>query len=54
MGSGGTGKGTFMRVATALVGTHNSVTTNLKEMEENKFETANFLWQTSGDDYRLG
>jgi len=42
IGSGGTGKGTFMRVATKLIGEHNAVTTSLKEMETNKFETANF------------
>ena len=42
IGSGGTGKGTFMRLATALVGTHNTASTTLKEMETNRFETANF------------
>ncbi len=42
IGSGGTGKGTFMRLATALVGEHNAVSTTLKEMEANRFEPARF------------
>ncbi len=42
IGSGGTGKGTFMRLATALVGRHNAVSTTLKEMENNRFETARY------------
>ncbi len=42
IGSGGTGKGTFMRLATALVGAHNAASTSLKEMETNRFETARF------------
>ncbi len=42
IGSGGTGKGTFMRLATALVGRHNAVSTTLKEMENSRFETARY------------
>ncbi len=42
LGSGGTGKGTFMRLAAALVGQHNATSTNLQQMESNRFETANF------------
>lgn len=42
IGSGGTGKGTFMRLATALVGNHNAASTSLKEMETNRFEPARF------------
>ncbi|MCX7092674.1 MAG: phage/plasmid primase, P4 family [Methylobacter sp.] len=42
MGSGGTGKGTFMRLAKALAGEHNATSTTLPAMENNQFETANF------------
>lgn len=42
IGSGGSGKGTFMRLATALVGQHNAISTTLKEMENNRFETARY------------
>ncbi|MFU8789518.1 MAG: DNA primase family protein [Methylobacter sp.] len=42
MGSGGTSKGTFMRLAVALVGRRNISTTTLPAMENNQFETANF------------
>jgi putative DNA primase/helicase len=42
IGSGGTGKGTFIRLATVLVGEHNAVSTTLKEMETNRFEPARF------------
>ncbi|MDO9139051.1 MAG: phage/plasmid primase, P4 family [Methylobacter sp.] len=42
MGSGGTGKGTLMRLAVALVGRHNAASTTLPAMENNQFETANF------------
>ena len=31
-----------MRLATALVGRHNAVSTTLKEMENNRFETARY------------
>lgn len=43
IGSGGTGKGTLLRLATALVGEHNAVSTTLKEMETNRFEPARYL-----------
>ncbi|SFM95684.1 DNA primase family protein [Nitrosomonas communis] len=39
-GSGGTGKGTFMRLLTALVGYINTAITNLYQLEQNRFETA--------------
>ncbi|SFI96411.1 phage/plasmid primase, P4 family [Nitrosomonas sp. Nm34] len=39
-GSGGTGKGTFMRLLTALIGTDNAVSTSLQHLEQNRFETA--------------
>ena len=42
IGSGGTGKSTFMRLAAALVGAKNTASTSLKEMETNRFETARF------------
>ncbi len=42
-GVGGTGKGTFMRLATELVGKHNAVSTSLQVMERNQFETARFF-----------
>ena len=40
IGAGGTGKSTFTRLAIALVGANNTHTTNLKKLEEDKFETA--------------
>lgn len=42
LGRGGTGKGTFFRLAKALIGEQNTATTTLKTMEYDKFETANF------------
>lgn len=42
-GSGGTGKGTFIRLASALVGDCNAVSTTLKRMEGGQFETARYL-----------
>lgn len=42
LGRGGTGKGTFFRLAKALIGEHNTSTTTLKTMEYSAFETANF------------
>jgi len=39
-GSGGTGKGVFMRLLTALVGVMNAVMTSLEQLEQNRFETA--------------
>jgi len=43
LGRGGTGKGTFFRLAKAMIGEHNTATTTLKTMENNAFETANFF-----------
>jgi len=39
-GSGGTGKSTFIRLLMALVGKNNAVQTNLKQLEDNRFEAA--------------
>lgn len=39
-GSGGTGKGVFMRLMTQLVGKENTVETQLDQLEQNRFETA--------------
>lgn len=39
-GSGGTGKGVFMRLLTRLVGEQNTVETNLDLLERSQFETA--------------
>lgn len=41
LGSGGTGKGVFMRLLAALVGKENTANTNLEQLEQNRFETAN-------------
>lgn len=43
VGAAGSGKGTFIRTAQALVGKGGSHPTRLKELEENRFETANLL-----------
>lgn len=40
IGPGGTGKGTFFRLASALVGDKNVFPTTLKNLEENRFELA--------------
>jgi len=40
IGPGGTGKSTFLRLIEALVGARNTVTTDLKELEQNRFESA--------------
>jgi putative DNA primase/helicase len=42
-GVGGTGKGTFMRLAVELIGKHNAVSTTLNLMESNRFETSRFF-----------
>jgi len=39
-GSGGTGKSTFLRILKTLIGQANFVTTDLKNLEGNRFETA--------------
>jgi len=40
LGRGGSGKGTFQRLATALVGVRNVAVSTLRDLEENRFETA--------------
>lgn len=40
IGFGGTGKGTLLRLITSLVGEKNTVSTELKQLEQNRFETA--------------
>jgi putative DNA primase/helicase len=40
IGAGGSGKGTYSRLAQALVGAENTGVTTLKQLEENRFETA--------------
>lgn len=40
IGRGGSGKGTFQRLATALVGIRNTAVTDLARLESNQFETA--------------
>jgi P4 family phage/plasmid primase-like protien len=40
LGPGGTGKSTYTRLATALVGLQNTFVTELKQLESNRFETA--------------
>lgn len=40
IGEGGTGKGTYLRLATALAGVQNTMPTSLKQLEGNRFETA--------------
>ncbi|PSJ18450.1 DNA primase family protein [Nitrosomonas supralitoralis] len=39
-GSGGTGKGAFIRLLTALIGEINTANTSLDQLEQNRFETA--------------
>jgi putative DNA primase/helicase len=43
VGPGGTGKSTFTRLATALVGTENVHTTTLHKLEKSKFEPASIV-----------
>ena len=40
LGPGGTGKSTFMRLLQAILGPLNCITTDLKNLEQNRFETA--------------
>jgi putative DNA primase/helicase len=40
LGPAGTGKSTFIRLLFAMLGSENCITTDLKNLEENKFETA--------------
>lgn len=41
VGDGGTGKSTFLELCTLLVGENNRVVTDLKSLENNRFESAN-------------
>lgn len=40
IGRGGSGKGTFQRLAAALVGLRNTAISTIRDLEENRFETA--------------
>lgn len=42
IGRPGTGKSTFIKIAQDLVGEENTVTTSMRQLHENRFETANF------------
>lgn len=42
IGKPGTGKSTFIKIAQDLVGDGNTVTTSMRQLHENRFETANF------------
>lgn len=39
LGPGGSGKGTFLRLAIKLIGGRNQIETNLRQLENNRFET---------------
>ncbi|RKT47493.1 D5-like protein [Thiocapsa rosea] len=57
IGPGGSGKGTFFRLATALVGACNTVSTDLKQLEQNRFEAATLYGKrlaTIGDSDKYG
>ncbi len=43
IGRGGTGKGTFQRLVEAVIGASNVAVSSLRDLEENKFETAKLL-----------
>jgi putative DNA primase/helicase len=43
IGPGGTGKGTFIRLVQALVGTTNTVSTSLSRIANSRFETSRFV-----------
>ena len=45
VGPGGSGKGTYLRLAQALVGIDNTVVTELKHLETSRFELANVRWK---------
>jgi len=47
-GGGGTGKSTFMGLARALAGEENTVSSQLKHLENNQFETAKFYGKLLG------
>lgn len=42
IGRPGTGKSTFIKIAQDLVGEENTITTSMRQLHENRFETANF------------
>lgn len=48
IGGGGTGKSTFMALARALTGSDNAVSSQLKHLENNQFETAKFYGKILG------
>jgi putative DNA primase/helicase len=48
IGGGGTGKSTFMALATALIGEENAVASQLRLLESNRFETAKFYRKRLG------
>ena len=43
IGPGGTGKGTYMRAAMALIGAENTAVTTLEQLEKNRFETSSIF-----------
>lgn len=45
VGPGGSGKGTYFRLAQALVGLDNTLVTELKHLETSRFELANVRWK---------
>ncbi len=45
VGPGGSGKGTYLRLAQALVGLDNTMVTELKHLETSRFELANVRWK---------
>jgi putative DNA primase/helicase len=42
-GRGGTGKSTFINLMQLIIGQDNAITTSLRELENNRFETAGFM-----------
>ena len=59
LGPGGTGKGTFIRLTTKLVGERNRTITDLRNLETNRFETAGLYQKrlvaiTDSGNYRGG
>jgi phage/plasmid-associated DNA primase len=45
IGPGGSGKGTYLRLAQALVGLENTMVTELKHLETSRFELAGIRWK---------
>ncbi|MGB5063209.1 MAG: phage/plasmid primase, P4 family, partial [Candidatus Competibacter sp.] len=59
LGPGGSGKGTFIRLAESLIGTRNATITDLRNLETNRFETAGLYGKrlvaiTDSGNYRGG